>query len=201
MESVDFTYSSRQAWLTINRLTGRGRTAPGKCPVSANAIASQLVKNGRHKHCDQSFQRKLMKKMSEKWKSPSVDADLSSDFTRSELIEAIYRTKSGKTPGPDLIHLEFIPHAGKVAITWLQEFYSICIRRLRIPKIWRRAVVIVIPKLNKPIDNPKSYRPISLLCVPFKILEHTTPVWSLLLTLNYHQSKLASVAAHPLWTK
>ena len=113
-----------------------------------------------------------MKQMSKKWKSLSVDVDLSSDFTTSELIEAIRRTKSGKTPGPDLIHPEFILHAGKVAITWLQEFYSTCIRRLRIPKIWSRAVVIAIPKPNKPIDDPKSYRLISLLCVPFKILEH-----------------------------
>ena len=48
VESVDFTHSSRQAWQTINHLTGQGRTAPGKCPVSANAIASQLIKNGRH---------------------------------------------------------------------------------------------------------------------------------------------------------
>ena len=110
--------------------------------------------------------------MSEKWKSPRVDADLSSDFTTSELIEAIRQTKCGKTPGPDLIHPEFILHAGKVAITWLQKFYSTCIRRLRIPKIWRRAVIIAIPKPNKPINDPKSYRPISLLCVPFKILEY-----------------------------
>ena len=109
--------------------------------------------------------------MSEKWKSPSVDADLSSDFTMSELIEVIRQTKSGKKPGPDLIHPEFILHARKVAITWLQEFYSTCIRRLRISKLWRRAVVIAIPKPNKPIDDPKSYRLISLLCVPFKILE------------------------------
>ena len=112
-----------------------------------------------------------MKQMLEKWKSPSVNADPSSNFITSELIEAIRQTKSGKTPGLDLIHMEFILHAGKVTITWLQEFYSVCIRRLRIPKIWRRAVNIAIPKLNKSINDPKSYRPISLLCVPFKILE------------------------------
>ena len=30
---------------------------------------------------------------------------------------------------------------------------------------------MAIPKLKKPIEDPKSYRPISLLCVPYKILE------------------------------
>ncbi|KAJ8401513.1 hypothetical protein AAFF_G00384320 [Aldrovandia affinis] len=42
---------------------------------------------------------------------------------------------------------------------------------LQIPKIWRRALVVAIPKPNKPEGDPKSYRPISLLCIPFKILE------------------------------
>ena len=44
-------------------------------------------------------------------------------------------------------------------------------RRLKIPKIWRRALVVAIPKPTKPLGEPKSYRPISLLCVPYKILE------------------------------
>jgi len=44
--------------------------------------------------------------------------------------------------------------------------------QLKIPKIWRRrALVVAIPKPEKPLRDPKSYRPISLLCVPFEILE------------------------------
>jgi len=45
-------------------------------------------------------------------------------------------------------------------------------RQLKIPKIWRRALVVAIPKPEKPLGDrdPKSYHPISLLCVPFKIL-------------------------------
>ena len=45
------------------------------------------------------------------------------------------------------------------------------LRRLKIPKIWRRALVVAIPKPGKPVGDPKSYRPISLLCVSYKILE------------------------------
>jgi len=44
-------------------------------------------------------------------------------------------------------------------------------RQLKIPKICRRALVAAMPKPEKPLGDPKSYRPISLLCVPFKILE------------------------------
>ena len=31
--------------------------------------------------------------------------------------------------------------------------------------------MVAIPKPGKPVGDPKSYRPISLLCVPYKILE------------------------------
>jgi len=43
--------------------------------------------------------------------------------------------------------------------------------QLKNPKIWRRALIVAIPKLEKPLRFPRSYRSISLLCVPFKILE------------------------------
>ena len=55
--------------------------------------------------------------------------------------------------------------------SWLRDFLSSCLRRLKIPKIWRRALVVAIPKPGKPVGDPKSYRPISLLCVPYKVLE------------------------------
>ena len=55
--------------------------------------------------------------------------------------------------------------------SWLRDFISSCLRRLKIPKIWKRALVVAIPKPGKPVGDPKSYRPISLLCVPCKILE------------------------------
>jgi len=44
-------------------------------------------------------------------------------------------------------------------------------RQLKIPKIWRRALIVVIPMPEKSLGDTKSYRPVYLLCVPFKILE------------------------------
>ena len=46
-----------------------------------------------------------------------------------------------------------------------------CLRRLKILKIWRRALIVAISKPKKPEEDPKSHRPISLLCVLYKILE------------------------------
>ena len=55
--------------------------------------------------------------------------------------------------------------------SWLNQFLSSCMRQLKLPKIWKRALVVAIPKPMKPPGDPKSYRPISLLCIPFKIPE------------------------------
>ena len=52
-----------------------------------------------------------------------------------------------------------------------ESTYPTILRRLKIPKIWIRALVVAIPKPGKPVGDPKSYRPISLLCVPYKIIE------------------------------
>ena len=44
VRSIDFSHSSRKAWSILNNLTGRSRHSPRHCPVSADAIASQLVR-------------------------------------------------------------------------------------------------------------------------------------------------------------
>ena len=40
-----------------------------------------------------------------------------------------------------------------------------------LPNLWKKAKIIPIPKAGKPLTEPKSYRPISVLCAPSKILE------------------------------
>ncbi|KAJ3583832.1 hypothetical protein NHX12_015550 [Muraenolepis orangiensis] len=101
----------------------------------------------------------------------SVDSNLSGEFTAEELSEAMSKLKPGKSPGRDNIHPEFVIHQSTTTSGWLCAFYTSCYQRLKLPKTWRRASVIALPKPNKPAEDPKSYRPISLLCVPFKILE------------------------------
>ena len=170
VESIDFTYSSRRAWQTVNRLTGRSKPNSGKCPVTANSIASVLVDNGRFPQPDREHSRQVKREVSELWKIDST-MDLCSDFTAEEIEAALSLLKPGKAPGPDSIHPEFLHHAGTAATNWLCKFLSSCMKRCKIPKIWRKATVIALPKPNKPKDDPKSYRPISLLCIPYKLLE------------------------------
>ena len=71
----------------------------------------------------------------------------------------------------DSIFPECILQAGSALKSWFWNFLTSCIRQLKIPRIWRKPLIVTIPKPVKPLGDPKSYRPISLLCVPFKIHE------------------------------
>ena len=110
--------------------------------------------------------------MSDCWRAltPSP-VNLSGDFSSREFAAALQHVKPRKAPGPDSICPEHIIHAGTALKSGLRGFLSSCLRQLKILKIWRRALVVAIPKPKKPVEDPKSYRPISLLCVPYKILE------------------------------
>ena len=110
--------------------------------------------------------------MSDRWRAliPSP-VNLSGDFSPIEFAAALQHVKPGKASGPDSICPKLIIHAGTALKFWLRGFLSSCLRQLKIPKVWRRAFVVAIPKPKKPVEDPKSYRPISLLCVPYKILE------------------------------
>ena len=165
--SIDFSHSSRKAWSILNNLTGRSRHSPRHCPVSADAIACQLVRNGKYQAVDCKSFRLVSQEVSDLWRVTTPDAvNISANFSQREYAAALQHLKSGKTPGPDSIFSELIIHAGDALKSWLRDFLSSCLCRLKIPKIWRRVLVVAML-----VGDPKSYRPISLLCVPYKILE------------------------------
>ena len=134
--------------------------------------------------------------------TPLHPANVSGSFSHREFAAALQHLKPGKAPGPDSICPELIIHAGASLKSWLRGFLSSCLHHLKIPKIWRRALVVAIPKPSKPVEDPKSYRPISLLCVPYKILERlSTPASNLLLTLCSHGNRRVFDAEDPPWIK
>jgi len=69
------------------------------------------------------------------------------------------------------IHPEFIRNLGPSGFKWLAAFVSTCMRLNLLPKLWRKANIIAILKPGKDAKVPKSYRPISLLCVPLSHLK------------------------------
>ena len=97
--------------------------------------------------------------------------NISEIFTSQKFAAALKHMTPGKAPGPDSICPELITHAGVALKSWLCNFLSSCLRHLKISKVWRRALVVSIPKPKKPVENPKSYRLVFLPCVSYKILK------------------------------
>ena len=134
--------------------------------LSTDAIASQLVRNGKYKTVDRKSSRLVSQEVSGLWRATTQDAvNISDNFSQKEFTAALQHLKPGKALGPDSICPELILHAEAALKSWLHDFLSFCLCQLKIPKIWRRALVVTIPKPTKPVGDPKSYQPISLLCV------------------------------------
>ena len=147
VRSIDFSHSSRKAWSILNNLTGRSRHSPRHCPVSADAIASQLVRNGKYEAVDRKSSRLVFQKVSDLWRATTPDAvNISDNFSQREFAAALQHLKPDKAPGPDSICPKLILHVGAALKSRLRDFLSSCLHRLKIPKIWRRALVVAIPK-------------------------------------------------------
>ena len=128
VRSIDFSHSSRKAWSILNNLTGRSRHSPRHCPVSADAIASQLVRNGKYEaiHCKSS--RLVFQEVSDLWRATTPDAvNISDNFSQREFATALQHLKPGKAPGPDSICPKLILHAGAALKSWLRDFLSSCL--------------------------------------------------------------------------
>ena len=96
---------------------------------------------------------------------------LENGITTPKVSSAIKSLKLGKAPGPEGIQNEFIKNYGNKLVHWLNEFLNICYRHIRIPKQRCHANVVGLFKPGKPEISPRSYRPISLLCTTYKLLE------------------------------
>jgi len=149
------TPSAKHGEQSTNSLAGLD--APLPCaPSRPNSIASQLVKNGAHKTGGCKSIRLVNKQLSDLWKIPAPEGhSISEPYRLEELAAALGRLKPGKSPGLDSIFTEFILHIGSALKFWFCDFLTSCMRLLKIPKIWRRALVVAIPKPEKPLEDPK----------------------------------------------
>jgi hypothetical protein len=60
---------------------------------------------------------------------------------------------------------------GPIAKKWLLDLFKNITNTEQIPKIWRKSKIIALLKPGKTPDDPKNFRPISLLCHTEKLYE------------------------------
>lgn len=93
------------------------------------------------------------------------------EITTQEIIEAGRKIPTGKAPGPDGVPDLVIKQISVVKPEVFRELFNACLRDSTFPKEWKIAKLVLLRKGDKPLDNPKSYRPICLLNTIGKFFE------------------------------
>lgn len=93
-------------------------------------------------------------------------------LSEKEVKEAIWRMAPNKAPGLDGITAGVLRKSWPIAGTHFTKILDRCLRTSTFPDGWKTANVVVISKgADRDPCLPKSYRPVSLLSVPSKVLE------------------------------
>jgi len=176
IEQSDCMHNSKKAWATIHKLS-RDTTKEYTLhkDVTANQIAHQLILNELVCYlvwcAIRGLDNRLKEPISKPIKQEIAINSFLDPFTIKELRTEIDSLTIGKACGLDEFGTKLIKPLGPVAQQWLLALYNNCIETNRIPKIWREAKVMAIPKPSKDHGDPKNFRPISLLCHTYKLLE------------------------------
>lgn len=116
------------------------------------------------------------------------NADLDKDIEEWEVRAVLQTLNSRSAAGPDKVTNKALRNLSDAAITALTRYFNTCWRNGRLPRQWKTAKTVLLPKQGKPphIDN---LRPISLTSCVGKVLEHVL--------LNRWQRYLEGSALYP----
>ena len=156
VENTNLTMNSPKAYMQPSVVLGQTMSP---LPWSLMSVLTKSLTN----YC----------RMEEGWNTEGhpVSAILTKPFSLDELATGLSLLKPGKAAGLDDLLTEMLQHIGSKAKSWLLGMLNEYTRTKHIPPIWRKAKVIPIPKRGNDPCSPKSYSPISLLCIPYKLYE------------------------------
>ncbi len=99
------------------------------------------------------------------------DPPPSIQFTAEKIKTAIQQSNPSRSVGPDGISMLHLKHLCPLALNYVAELFNRSIRHSIIPVIWKKSIIVPIPKPNKPPSLSSSYRPISITSLVVKIFE------------------------------
>lgn len=105
-----------------------------------------------------------------------------------EIQKVIVFLDTKKASGYDLITASTLKTIPSKAIMLTTNIFNAILRTGFYPGQWKIAQIILIPKPGKNPNYPRSYRPISLLPVFFKVFESTDPYKTILVPHNIKPS-------------
>ena len=93
------------------------------------------------------------------------------NLSLKELMDSLKLLKPKQAPGTDKISNDMLIHLGPLAKKKLLQIFNASWKSGKIPTIWKKAIMIPIPKPGKPRSQVDSYRPISLTSCVCKLME------------------------------
>ena len=103
-------------------------------------------------------------------KTGALYLEQNAPFTRAEVAAALDSTRN-TAPGRDGILRRFLVWGGEELLGALVRLYNMCLDEGCFPSMWKIASIVPIPKTARP-SSPSQLRPISLLPILGKVLEH-----------------------------
>lgn len=163
-------------WTLLKHLLDDGQTK-GNQRLAIDRLIHKQKENG---HTEVSLLRELAFKYlpvgpSEHSSSPryegAIAPDLDAPFSEAEVREVLYSLNGRSAPGPDGITNRLLRNLDDKSISVIVREINKVWERGTVPKSWKEATVILIPKLGKSpsLDN---LRPISLTSCLSKVAEH-----------------------------
>ena len=89
-------------------------------------------------------------------------------ITKEEIVSAINRLSTGKSPGIDNIYSEFLKAGGNAMVLILHKLFNLILETGNIPSTFKKALIVVLYKKDDRSEC-KNYRPISLLSHVYKL--------------------------------
>ena len=89
-------------------------------------------------------------------------------ITKEEIVSAMNRLSSGKSPGIDNIYSEFLKAGGDAMVIILHKLFNLILETGKIPSTFKKALIVVLYKKDDRSEC-KNYRPISLLSHVYKL--------------------------------
>ena len=158
--SLDLRKDGNKAWKLVDRLSGKSRrTNPAPLETESGNACSDArkaeahnsfftsIKSTQRPNLDKSF-KKLTRKM-EKRSGPLMSI-FTQNFTMNELTNSLKKCKLKKAPGPDEISNEMLVQLSKYGKRVLLKIINNTWKAGKLPKSWKTAHVIPIPKKDKP---------------------------------------------------
>jgi len=158
-------HSSKKAWAMIKKLSGDPRKPGGHINVTPDKITSVLLLHGKTMSPGGRTCQHIKRSRS------SESQEGTRPFTAVEMSDAILNMRRGKACGIDDLTVEQIKQFGPITMNWLLPLFNNIMLRHQIPKIWCRTRVVALLKPSKEPTDPKSFRPISVLCHLYKLFD------------------------------